>query len=75
MDRVAPRLVICIAMLCIAVEAAASGWPPFARSDSFTVFRGGEASLLDSGADSVLDNDFDFERDELTASVTAALDT
>ena len=67
MDRVAPRLVICIAMLCIAVEAAASGWPPFARSDSFTVFRGGEASLLDSGADSVLDNDFDFERDELTA--------
>lgn len=54
-------------MLCIAADASARGWPPFALQDSMTVFRGGEAVTLDSGADSVLDNDLDFERDELTA--------
>ncbi len=54
-------------MLCITVDAAASGFRPFGVSDSLTVFRGGEADTLDSGASSVLDNDFDFERDPLTA--------
>ena len=67
MDRASTRLLACIVVLCVAVEAAASGFPPFPRDDSFTVFRGGEASVLDNGADSVLANDFDFERDELTA--------
>ena len=67
MDRAAPKLLTCIVMLCITLDAAASGFRPLARSDSITVFRGGEASVLDSGADSVLDNDFDIERDPLTA--------
>jgi hypothetical protein len=67
MDRAAPKLLTCIVMLCITVDAAASGFRPLARADSITVFRGGEASVLDSGADSVLDNDFDIERDPLTA--------
>ena len=67
MDRALPKILACFVMLCITVDAAASGFRPLARSDSFTVFRGGEASVLDSGADSVLDNDFDIERDPLTA--------
>ena len=67
MDRAAPKLLICLVLLCITIDAAASGFRPLGRSDSFTVFRGGEASVLDSGADSVLDNDFDIERDPLTA--------
>lgn len=56
-------------MLCITTDAAASGFRPLGRSDSITVFRGGETSVLDSGADSVLDNDFDLERDPLTAVI------
>lgn len=67
MDRASLRIITCLVMLCIAADAAASGFRPLARADSFTVFRGGEASVLDSGADSVLDNDFDLERDPLTA--------
>ena len=45
----------------------ASGWPPFAWEDTATVSLGGTVSILDSGADSVLDNDFDIELDTLTA--------
>lgn len=63
----AGRLIACLVMLCLAVDASASGWPPFARPDSITVYRGGSADTLDSGNDSVLDNDFDIERDTLTA--------
>jgi len=47
--------------------AWASGWPPFAVRDSIVVARGGTADELTSGANSVLDNDFDLERDRLTA--------
>ena len=45
----------------------ASGWAPFALEDSATVSLGGTVSILDSGALSVLDNDFDIELDPLTA--------
>jgi len=48
----------------------ASGWAPFARSDSATVTSGETVSVLDGGARSVLDNDFDIERDVLTAELT-----
>ncbi len=50
--------------------AAASGWPPFAVDDSATVKRGATVSVLDSGAASVLANDFDIENDRLTAELT-----
>ena len=50
--------------------ALASGWAPFTRDDSATVVQGGEVSVLDSGATSVLANDFDFERDVMTAVLT-----
>ncbi len=63
----AGRLIACVVMLCLATNASASGWPPFAFSDSMTVFRGGSVDRLDNGNDSVLDNDLDFERDTLTA--------
>lgn len=69
MDRASPKILTCLVLLCITVDAAASGFRPLGRSDSITVFRGGEASVLDSGADSVLDNDFDIERDPLTAVI------
>lgn len=68
----AGRLITCVVMLCIATSAAASGWPPFAFTDSMTVFRGGSVDRLDSGAASVLDNDLDFERDRLTAVLAEA---
>ena len=50
--------------------AIASGWAPFTRDDSATVTEGGQVSVLDSGAASVLANDFDFERDPMTAVLT-----
>jgi hypothetical protein len=48
----------------------ASGWAPFTAEDSATVVRGGTVSVLDSGARSVLANDFDFERDPFTAELS-----
>jgi hypothetical protein len=48
----------------------ASGWAPFGVPDRATVVRGGSVSVLDSGATSVLDNDFDIEGDKLTAELT-----
>ena len=54
-------------MLGITVDIWASGWPPFAFRDSASVVRGGVVERLTNGNDSVLDNDFDFEGDELTA--------
>ena len=53
-------------------RAVASGWPPFAFRDSLTVTQGGQADRLDSGAASVLANDFDFERDRLFAYLDKA---
>ena len=60
-------LAILMSSLLLAGNAFADGWAPFAFRDSLTVPRGGAADRLDSGAASVLDNDFDFERDPLTA--------
>ena len=57
-------------MLGISADLRASGWPPFAFSDSAKVVRGGTVDRLTDGNDSVLDNDLDFEGDELTAVLT-----
>jgi hypothetical protein len=48
-------------------DALASGWPPFVRDDNATVKRGSSVSILSDGSRSVLDNDFDIERDQLFA--------
>jgi hypothetical protein len=67
MDRVPQKLLTCLLLLFVAASAVASGFPPIAFDDSITVERGGTANRLDSGNASVLDNDFDLERDDLTA--------
>ena len=59
-----------VTVLFTSTVAWASGWPPFAINDSITVLRGGSADELASGSKSVLDNDFDLERDRLTAVLT-----
>src|SRR5210317_2065681 len=61
------RLAALVTVLGISTAAWASGWPPFAVRDSIVVSRGGTADELTSGSKSVLDNDFDLERDRLTA--------
>jgi hypothetical protein len=61
---------VLLVMLGISADLWASGWPPFAFSDSARVVRGGVVDRLTNGNDSVLDNDFDFEGDELTAVLT-----
>ena len=53
--------------LLICPPAYSSGFPPFAFDDRATVANGGTVSVLNSGAASVLANDFDFERDPLIA--------
>ena len=63
------RLLSALVMLGIASQLWASGWPPFANRDSATVARGGVVEQLSDGNDSVLDNDFDLEGDELTAEL------
>ncbi|MDH3909345.1 MAG: Ig-like domain-containing protein, partial [Gammaproteobacteria bacterium] len=63
-------LAVLVAALLASSIAWASGWPPFAVNDSMTVQRGGSADELTSGSKSVLDNDFDLERDRLTAILT-----
>jgi hypothetical protein len=67
--RLAPVVSLAV-VLGWASYAYATGWPPFIRDDSLTVFAGGSASVLDNGATSVLANDFDFERDPMTAILT-----
>ncbi|MGI9201946.1 MAG: FG-GAP-like repeat-containing protein [Woeseiaceae bacterium] len=61
------RFVMVLVVLSFSTQLWASGWPPFGFRDSITVARGGETDRLTNGGRSVLDNDFDFERDELTA--------
>ena len=56
-----------MAFLSLSSTAIASGWPPFAFPDQISVPEGGTATVLVSGAASVLANDFDFERDQLVA--------
>ena len=63
---------LAIPLLCasFASETLASGFPPFVRNDSATVLQRGTVSVLDSGATSVLANDFDLEGDQLLAVLT-----
>ncbi|HSN51625.1 MAG TPA: FG-GAP-like repeat-containing protein [Woeseiaceae bacterium] len=63
----AAGIAVVVTLLGLSAAASASGWPPFAVRDSIAVARGGTVEVLTSGADSVLDNDFDLERDPLTA--------
>ncbi len=63
-------LALLVALLLVSTIARASGWPPFAVSDSATVSRGGTVEELTTGARSVLDNDFDFDNDPLTVQLT-----
>jgi hypothetical protein len=63
-------LAVLVALLLTSTIARASGWPPFAVNDSATVNRGGTVEELTTGARSVLDNDFDFDNDPLTAQLT-----
>ena len=74
--RVGPnryRLALLLITLGITADLWASGWPPFAFRDSARVVRGGVVERLTNGNDSVLDNDFDFEGDELTAVITSGV--
>ena len=64
----AAALVACL----VAAATFATGLPPFVRDDSATVPHGGRVSILDNGQASVLANDFDFERDPMTAHLTSA---
>ena len=63
-------------LLCVGFtgETLASGFPPFVRNDSATVVQRGTVSVLDSGATSVLANDFDFEGDQLLAVLTRTVE-
>ena len=58
---------VLVTVLLYSTIAWASGWPPFAADDAAVVFRGGTVAELTTGASSVLENDFDLERDRLTA--------
>ena len=69
-SRLSLALLSVLLLLAPDMRLYASGFPPFGFEDSATVFRGDEVAILDSGNDSVLDNDFDFERDPLTAILT-----
>ncbi len=69
-------------LLCAVPPAWSTGFPPLTEVDTATVFRGGTVSVLDSGAASVLANDFDIEEDPITAELvrdvrhgTLSLDT
>ena len=63
-------MVYLVSLLLIGSSLWASGWAPFASRDSATVKQGGIVSVLDGGATSVLDNDFDIEGDSLQAHLT-----
>ena len=65
-----PAAALAILAVVLSNVALASGWAPFASDDSATVFRGGTVSVLDGGARSVLDNDWDVEGDKMTAILT-----
>ena len=60
---------VLLVLLAVSGSVLASGWAPFGRADSLTVTRSGTVSVLDDGSVSVLANDFDFERDPLTAEL------
>ena len=65
--RYSARLVFVAVALGITADLWASGRRPIARSDFAEVARGGVVEQLTTGANSVLENDFDAEGDELAA--------
>lgn len=67
---VASGLAVLVTILTFSTVAFATGFPPFAVRDFAVVTRGGTVDELTSGAKSVLDNDFDVERDRLAAILT-----
>ena len=69
--RLPATIALLIATLAVASSVWASGWPPWAFDDSATVFEGGTVTVLDNGQNSVVANDWDFERDELSAVLTS----
>jgi len=66
-SRAACGTLVALGTLFAGTAAWAAGFPPFPFDDTATVTRGGNVSVLDSGAKSVLANDIDFEDDGLTA--------
>ena len=66
----ATAIALALAAALVAYAAHASGFRPFAVDDAATVERGGTVSVLTNGQTSVLANDFDFERDVLSAELT-----
>ena len=73
--RVRPRWLLtgaALALTGLSGYVLASGWAPFTVDDRLTVFRGESTSVLDSGATSVLDNDFDLEGDPMTVQRSRA---
>lgn len=65
------QVLLCAVLLsAVAISVAyASGWAPIARGDKAMVARGGAVSQLSNGFSSVLQNDFDIERDPLSAEL------
>jgi len=60
-------------MLGTTTQLWASGRAPIAIRDSATVARGGVVETLADGSQSVLDNDYDREDDELTAVLSSGV--
>ncbi len=63
-------LLLLLLALAVASSVRAAGWAPFARDDQALVTRGGTVTVLQDGASSVLQNDFDIEGDKLSAQLT-----
>ena len=68
--RMPKRICLQLVLLGAPLLARATGFPAFPLDDSATVAIGGTVAVLDSGAASVLANDFDFEGDPLTVELT-----
>lgn len=59
-----------VATVLASSYALATGWAPFVSDDQAEVVRGGAVSVLTNGSNNVLFNDWDFERDPMTAELT-----
>ena len=68
------RFFVGVAVVLVATLAStlalATGWAPFVRDDSASVIQGESVSVLNTGATSVLANDWDFERDPMIVALT-----
>ncbi len=72
--RYSTGLICVVAAFSITADVWASGRRPFAVRDYAEVARGGVVEKLTSGANSVLDNDFDIEGDRLFAVLSDDVD-